>query len=152
MDILKFVIFTICGQKFAMDIRHINSISEMLPITSIPNQNAIMAGVVNLRGIIIPVLNLADSLNLNVEKSLSEGKILIVEHDSLTFGILIGEANQVFEVSQNQIHDTPQVLALGSSNLIQKVILINEEIIKLIEVDRLLSQMVNNMDKENSVC
>src|SRR5690554_5352907 len=79
----QFIVFSIDGEKFGVEVNHIKQIIPVMEHTHIPNAPSFVKGIINLRGDIIPIINLRERLSFQLEnENLKNAKIIIVELDN----------------------------------------------------------------------
>lgn len=138
-DILQLVSFRIGNEEFAVDILKVNEIIRILDITKIPNSPAHVAGVVNLRGKVIPVVELRVKMGLPLIENDSNTRIIVVELNNKTVGFKVDLVNEVLRIPK-AITENPPELATGiNSEYITSVAKIENRLLILLDLDRLLT-------------
>lgn len=93
------VVFTLNGQKYAVPILSVREIINMVSITCIPKADYFVEGVINLRGSVIPVVNLGKLFNIDLKSNNSSSKIIVLDVTGRPLGIIVDEVNEVGEYS-----------------------------------------------------
>lgn len=145
---MSLVSFKIADELYGIDIMDVVEIIKMTEITPIPNSPSFIDGVINLRGEIIPVVDLKKRFNFKIEKrELSEEElmlqgIIIIFVNDIKLGILIDQPHKVLTVSKEEIKAPPQAVASIGREYIQGVIQIHEEnlLLILLNVKKLFSK------------
>lgn len=83
----QYVIFSLEEQLYAVDIALVNEITEIKDITKVPASKTYMEGVLNLRGIVIPIINLKQKMEIKIRKT--SGQILVIEYKNKQMGLII---------------------------------------------------------------
>lgn len=136
--ILQLVTFRLAGEKYAVDIRKVQEINNLKEITKIPNAPDYLEGAINLRGRVIPVLNLRRRFGLD-EKAMDEAtKIVVMDVKGVIMGILVDGVSEVLRVSEDIVEPPPPALN-GSAGFITGVAKLDEGLVLLLDMDRLLS-------------
>lgn len=108
----QLVIFQLNDQKYALPIQETQEIIRMSNITKIPNTKHYVEGIINLRGSIVPVINLNKRLNLNVTEYGEDTRIIVVEHNGQKVGMIVDVVLEVGRFSDNEI-EPPSVAGDG---------------------------------------
>jgi purine-binding chemotaxis protein CheW len=137
-DMLQFVTFKLAGQKYAMDILKVQEINNLKEITPVPNAPAYVEGAINLRGKVIPVLNLRKKFHME-QKDLSESnKIIIVDIRGTVTGIIVDAVSDVLRVPEDVVEPPPPVSSSVRSEFIRGVAKLPDGLIVVLDMDRLL--------------
>ena len=112
----KYMTFRLESEDYGIEILKVQEIIQMLPITSIPRSPDFMRGVINLRGKVIPVIELREKFGLAQCKDSNETCIIVVQVETsnkpLTIGIIIDAVKEVLDIQSSQIEEPP---SMGSS-------------------------------------
>ena len=136
--ILQLVTFRLGGEKYAVDILKVQEINNLKEITKIPNAPDYLEGAINLRGRVIPVLNLRRRFGLD-EKAMDDStKIVVMDVKGVIMGILVDGVSEVLRVSEGIVEPPPPALN-GNAEFITGVAKLEEGLVLLLDMDRLLS-------------
>ena len=133
---LSFVTFKISSELYGINIMEVREVIQLCEITPIPNAPDFVDGVINLRGEIIPILNLSKRFHFK-EKSYTEEEellrsILVIKVNDLVIGIIIDQINKVVNIYEDQIQSPPQMISGIGAEFVQGVVRLEEEDILLI--------------------
>lgn len=134
----QYIVFKLNEEKFAASINHIASITEYASITPLPNGPAYIDGLLNLRGDIIPVVNLKKRFKM-VEQKMNEKRILIARKGDLQIGFLVDDASQSMTVEESLVMSPPKIAIKRDNAYISEVCVHNNELIIVIDLDKVLS-------------
>jgi purine-binding chemotaxis protein CheW len=109
-DFQELLCFRVAGEKYAVDIMEIKEIIKPREVTEVPRMPLYVSGVLSLRGIIIPVLNMHERLGHAVPDESGKERIIVVKRDEEFFGVTVDEVIQVVRVSSEGIEPPPAVL------------------------------------------
>jgi purine-binding chemotaxis protein CheW len=139
-QLMQLVGFTIGNEQFGVDILMVQEIIRSAPITSVPNSPDFIEGVINLRGNIIPVIELRKRLNLFREDSASEDSwILILDINSRVTGFIVDSVTRVLKIMESTIEPPPEVVVAGLANqYIRGVCDIGEGLLIMLDFNRIL--------------
>jgi purine-binding chemotaxis protein CheW len=138
--LMQLVGFVIGREMFGVDILMVQEIIRETPITPIPNAPDFIEGVINLRGNIIPVIDLRRRLNLrNAEAPDGNIWIMILNVEGRVTGFIVDSVTQVLKVPDNSIKPPPDIVVSGlHSQYITGVCRIDQRLLILLDFDRIL--------------
>lgn len=137
---MQCIIFEISNKKYCINIAKVNGIHEITDFTDVPNSPVLLQGLINLRGKIIPVINL--SVKFGYEKSpiTHESRIINVNYADDIYGILVDGVHQVRHIEEEDIETPPAIITGANKEYISKVAKIDDSIAIIVDTDKLLSQ------------
>jgi len=135
----QFVIFKLGDEEYAVDILNVGGISEFREITKVPNSPAFIEGVINLRGDIIPIVNLKKRFNVPEKAIDSDTRIIINNISGKDMGFLVDEASQVIKIDDSDIEPAPEIIRGSDREYISGVGKVNDKIVILLDLERILS-------------
>lgn len=106
---IELISFEIAGQEFCMDIRAVREIRGYTTATPLPHTPAYILGVINLRGAVMPVLDLRDRLGLGRTEPSSRHVIVVVQHGDRLAGLLVDAVQETFVVDESLMQPPPAV-------------------------------------------
>lgn len=134
----QFVGFRLGGEDYAIAITSIQEIIVMKPITRIPQVPGYIEGLINLRGSVIPVVNLRTLFGLPHRELDDETRTIIVNVNDRTLGYIVDEVTQVMRIAADQIQEAPLSIAAVSKQHIAGLAQIEERLLVILEIERLL--------------
>lgn len=140
-EILQLVGFIIGKDRFALDILMVQEIIKTPSITNLPNSPVFIEGVINLRGNIIPVIELRKRLNLpdSKDKKTADSRIVIVNVDNRVTGFIVDSVSEILKVQSSTIEPAPDIVTAGmDSQYIEGVCDIHGELVTLLDFSRIL--------------
>ena len=143
MDI-TLVTFKISSEFYGIDIMEVQEIISLPEITPIPNSPSFVDGVINLRGGIIPVVDLGKRFNFEI-KELTEDEIrlrgiVIIKVEGMIIGVIIDQVNRVISINEDEIQPPPQVIAGIGSEYIEGVSKTDDNLLTILNVKKLFSK------------
>jgi purine-binding chemotaxis protein CheW len=106
---LELISFEIAGQEFCIDIRSVREIRGWTPTTRMPHTPPYMLGVINLRGLVMPVLDLRSRLGLGETTASSRHVFVVVQFDERVIGLMVDAVQETFVVDSDILQDPPAV-------------------------------------------
>lgn len=138
-DELQLVTFEVGTEEFAVDILVVQEINRMMRITEVPRSPACVEGVINLRGQIIPVVDLRQRLGLATTEYGPMSRIVVVEVNDRTIGFTVDRVNEVLRISSAIVDAAPGVVTRVDSQFIAGIGKLEDRLVILLDLDKLLS-------------
>lgn len=137
-ELLQLVSFTLGKEEYAVDILRVQEINRMVDITSIPNAPFDIEGVINLRGKVIPVVNLRKKFGFDSKEMDSHSRIMVVDVGR-TVGVVVDSVSEVLRLASDTIEPPPSFTAnSGSSEYIWGVGKLEDRLLILLDIEKLL--------------
>ncbi len=111
--LMQLVGFEVGKEIFGVDILMVREIIRSAPITAVPNSPEFVEGVINLRGDIIPVIDLRKRLNLFTEEMQKKNWILILDIDGSVTGFVVDMVDEVLKIDESTIEPAPEIVLAG---------------------------------------
>lgn len=139
LEVLQLVTFNLGNEEYAVDILKVQEINRMAGITSIPNAPSYIEGVINLRGKVIPVINLRKRFGLDSKEIDSHSRIMVVDVGT-TIGLIVDSVSEVLRLSSDTVEPPPPMTANnnGSSEYIKGVGKLADRLLILLDIEKLL--------------
>jgi purine-binding chemotaxis protein CheW len=102
----KFLTFFLAGEEYGLEILKVHEIIGMLPITRVPRTPEFVRGVINLRGKVIPIIDLRTKFGMDHDGAL-ETSIIVVRVRGVQIGIVVDKVNEVLDIASSDIESTP---------------------------------------------
>lgn len=139
-ELMQLVGFTIGKELFGVDILMVQEIIRAAPITPVPNSPEFVEGVINLRGNILPVIDLRRRLNLLTDESdLEDTWILILDIQNKVTGFIVDSVTEVIKIQEDTIEAPPDIIKAGlQSQYLQGVCNIGSQLLILLDFKNIL--------------
>ncbi|MBN1302519.1 MAG: chemotaxis protein CheW [Melioribacteraceae bacterium] len=141
-EILQLVSFKIGGEEFGVDILKVQEINRMLQITKVPNTSSFIEGVINLRGKVIPVVDLRTKFGFSKIEHDKNTRIVVVELISKTVGFIVDEVSEVLRIPKGITEAPPEMISGINSDFITAVGKLEDRLIILLDLEKTLSTEV----------
>jgi purine-binding chemotaxis protein CheW len=135
---LELISFEIGGQEFCIDIRDVREIRGWTPATPMPQTPDYILGVINLRGAVMPVLDLRNRLGLGNTEPSTRHVIVVIQHDSHTAGILVDGVQETFQVDVELVQPPPPMDCIASDAFVDAIIPLEGRMLSRLVVGALL--------------
>lgn len=139
VDTQKLIVFKLENEDFVVSVLNIKSIERILPITRVPGKPKFVKGVINLRGIITPVIDLRERFHHKPTVFTEESRIIIINIEEISVGLIVEEANNVIDINTNLIEPAPDVIGSKVVEYISGVVKIDERLLILLDLQKVLT-------------
>jgi len=138
-DSTQFISFTIGDESYGVDIMAVREIKVWSEITRLPEQPNFVRGVLNLRGAIVPIVDLRCRFGQGLTEATALHVVIIVQIDGQLVGLLADRVSDIVTVDPGKIKPVPKIGQNGKSAFLSGIVSIESELIALIDLDRLLT-------------
>ena len=139
-DQLQLVSFTVGEELFAVDILSVQEINRMMSLTKVPQSIEGIEGVINLRGRIIPVLDLRVQFGLIPTDLDENSRIIVVEVQGNTIGFIVDSVQRVLLINQSIVESAPPMTTSIDASYVEGMAKLDDDLLILLNLDNLLSQ------------
>ncbi|MCK4388701.1 MAG: purine-binding chemotaxis protein CheW [Desulfobacterales bacterium] len=138
-EIEQYVIFSINEQIFGIEILKIKEVVSYRKVTPLPNMRGFIKGIINLRGIILPVFDLKEKFHLPETTYTRFHIIMVIEISGRVMGVIVDEISDVVELFPEEVQATANLPPGVQTEYLKGIGKKEDELIILLDVDRLLS-------------
>jgi len=107
---LKVIVFALADEQYGIEVDKVRTIERMMPITRVPKTPPFIKGVINLRGVVIPVIDLRGRFGLTETEATDTSRIIIVQVNDIEVGFIVDAANDVIDIDSDRIDSPPEVV------------------------------------------
>ena len=143
-DGVELMAFRIGSQEFCIDIVSVREIRGWTPATALPHSPDFVRGVINLRGVVLPIVDLAARLGLARVEPTSRHVIIVAQVGKQIVGLLVDAVSEILTVTDDMIQPTPDVASEMAKIFVRGVLAINERMISLIALDEILPKTLRD--------
>jgi purine-binding chemotaxis protein CheW len=134
----QFVIYGLAGEQFGVDIAAVESIIKMQTIAAVPQAPDYVEGVTNLRGEVLPVIDLRKRFAIPVTDKRDETRIIVVEIEGQHVGMIVDAVTEVLTLEDDDI-EAPSTLVIGSNvDFITGIAKVGDQLVTLIDLKTVL--------------
>lgn len=145
----QYVGFILDEQEYAIPIEKIQEIVLYNGVTRLPQVPAFVEGVTNLRGNIIPILNLRIILGMQNREINQDTRVVVVHVQKKTVGLIVDSVTQVKKINPNEVQSPESAIAMGTSNHIAGLTKENDHLLILLDIEKMMqSSNVNEALKQ----
>lgn len=149
-NLLQLVSFNLGKEEFAVDILKIQEINRMVEITKVPKSPEFVEGVINLRGKVIPIIDLRKRFNLPGSDISKQTRIVVVDIDNKVVGLVVDAVSEVLRLPASTVEPTPPIVAGIDSEYINGVGKLEDRLLILLDLNKILSKS-EKMDLDASI-
>jgi purine-binding chemotaxis protein CheW len=135
----QYVVFKLEDEEYGIDILRVKEIKEMMNITRVPKAAYFVRGVINLRGEVIPVIDLRKRFNLPEGEENADTRIIIVSVDDIIVGLIADSSSEVVEISSEAIEEAPDGVGTVDQGYISGIGKVGERLIILLDIVKIVT-------------
>jgi purine-binding chemotaxis protein CheW len=135
---MKVIVFQLLDMEYAIDVEIVQSIEKVLSITRVPKTPAYVKGVINLRGIVTPIVDLRERFGLTSKEMDDSTRIIIVTLDEFDVGLIVDAAKDVLDIPVDSIEPQPEVVGSIESDFISGVAKVGKHLLVMLNLDKVL--------------
>jgi len=140
----KFLTFLMANEKYGLEILKVREIIGMMDVTPVPTTPAFVRGVINLRGKVIPVVDLRLKFRMEAKEDTPRTCIIVVQlaraAQEMIMGIIVDEVSEVLDIDQDQIEPPPSFGADIRTDFILGMGKVDQKVMTLLDIDRVLTE------------
>jgi purine-binding chemotaxis protein CheW len=141
---VELMAFRIGAQEFCLDIVSVREIRGWTPATALPHSPAFVRGVINLRGVVLPIIDLAARLGLASVDPTSRHVIIVTQVGRQIVGLLVDAVSEILTVTEDMIQPTPDVASEMARTFVRGVLAIDQRMISFIALDEILPKTLRD--------
>ena len=137
-ELLQLVSFNIGSEEFGVDILKVQEINRMVDITRVPQAPSYVEGVINLRGKVIPIVDLRKRFNLEVKEADKNTRIVVVDIGGNIMGMVVDSVSEVLRLPANTIEPPPEIAAGINSEYIKGVAKLEDRLLIFLDLSKVI--------------
>jgi purine-binding chemotaxis protein CheW len=137
-ELLQLVSFNIGDEEFGVDILHVQEINRMLEVTRVPNAPACVDGVINLRGRVIPIIDLRRRFGMERKEHDKNTRIVVVELSGRVLGFVVDAVREVLRIPRSMTEPPPHLVGVGREEYIKAVGKLDDRLLILLDLEKVL--------------
>jgi purine-binding chemotaxis protein CheW len=140
---LQLVTFEVANEEFAVDILAVQEINRMMELTRVPQSPPEVEGVINLRGKIIPVIDLRRKFAMQESEKSDASRIIVVEVHKRVIGFIVDRVHEVLRINSDIVEPAPAMVCSIDSEFIAGVGKLEDRLIILLDIAKLFADQAN---------
>lgn len=135
----QLVVFSVADEDYGVDIGSVETIVKMQDITVIPHAIAFIEGITNLRGVVLPVINLRKRFGMPKKESDQNTRIIVAMKDEMKVGMIVDSVSEVLRISAQEIEPPPPMTTTVDSAFITGIAKVDDRLIILLNLGKILT-------------
>ena len=136
----QMVLFELGTETYGLDIAAVDGIIRMQPITKVPKAPFYVEGVINLRGRVIPVIDIGKKFGFEKTEETKNNRIVVINIKDKTLGIIVDAVTEVIRVPVDSIDPVSDIVTSGQSDYLLGIAKLPDKMIILLALDKLLAK------------
>ncbi|MFY4773907.1 chemotaxis protein CheW [Metabacillus sp. RGM 3146] len=136
----KIIVFQLDKEEYGIPVEQVQSIEKMQQITRVPHTKKFIKGVLNMRGVITPIADLRIRFGLEELPVSEQTRMIIVSLDNIEVGFIVDAANDVVDISADDIEQPPEAAGSVPADYIIGVVKLNKRLITLLDLKTILTE------------
>ncbi len=138
----KIIAFELDDRLYGVHIASVSEIMTVGPVMPVPNVPAYVAGLINIRGTIMPLIDLSLRIGLESKRSSAERRIIVVMEHDLTVGVLVGRVRELLRLPPDRFQAAPADSIGVNHDFYKEVVRVNSEILVVLDIGKILKAKV----------
>ena len=139
-DEQQLVVFDLSSEAYGVDIGAVREIIRLQDITKVPRTPEFVEGVINLRGKVIPVVDLRKRFGLPAEKESKENRIVVVDIGAQDIGVVVDAVTEVLRIATESVEPPASVITTADSEYLLGIAKLDSRLIILLDLERVLTE------------
>lgn len=131
---LELLTFRLADQDYALDIMSVREIRGWTRTTPLPHAPSYMKGVINLRGTVLPVMDLAVRLGLPAREQTARNVIIVVTHEGTMTGLLVDAVSDIVTLSPDDLQPPPDMASGMQSGVVRDLSVVDEKMVRILDL------------------
>ena len=134
----ELIAFRVDAQEFCVDVRSVREIRGWTPATPLPHTPPYVRGVINLRGAVLPIVDLASRLGFRAAEPTARHVIIVAEIGAQLVGVLVDAVSDILMIDDAAVQPTPDIASETAKSFVRGVMTVEGRMISLLALDRIL--------------
>ena len=136
--VIELLSFHVAGQEYSVNIMSVREIRSNTSVTPLPHAPRHVLGVINLRGTVLPIIDLGERLRQESCKSHDRAVIIVVAHADQVFGLLVEAVSDILEISENDMQPPPDMGNDPGSVMVKSLTIVEDKMIRILDLAAVL--------------
>lgn len=138
-EFIKVIVFQLADKEYAIPVSNVQGIEKLMHITRVPKTPSYVKGVINLRGVVTPIIDLRERFNISVSADEETTRIIIITLEQMDVGFVVDSANDVIDIPVESIEQQPEVVGSNEEDFISGVAKLDNRLLILLHLDKVLN-------------
>ena len=147
----QLVVFDLAGEVYGVKIETVREIIRMQDVTYVPDAPEFVEGVINLRGRVIPVVDLRKRFSLTQSEATEESRVVVVDIGGEDIGVIVDAVTEVLRIAVDSIESTSSLITTEDSYYLEGIVKVDDRLLILLDIERALAQGVDEMPELSEV-
>ena len=135
---LELLTFQLADQEYSLDIMSVREIRGWTRTTPLPHAPSYMKGVINLRGTVLPVMDLSHRLGLKPREHTNRNVIIVVSHEEIMTGLLVDAVSDIIALTSEDLQPPPDLQTNAGPSVVSALTLIDERMIRVLDLSAIV--------------
>ncbi len=153
---VQLVSFNLGQEEFGIDILKVQEINRMVKITKVPQAPSYVEGVINLRGKVIPVIDLRRKFSLAESEYDQNTRIVVADVSGHVIGMVVDAVSEVLRIPRSTMEPPPEIVTGVDSEYISAVVKLEEKLLIFLDISKIAAEVSSEVERlsqsEPSVC
>ncbi|MGM0919688.1 MAG: chemotaxis protein CheW [Bacillota bacterium] len=136
---MKLIVFQLNHEEYGISVDKVRSIEKIQAITRVPGTEPFVKGVINLRGIVTPIIDLRTRFDMQQEPFSDSSRIIVAVLDLYEVGLIVDAANDVIDLEMDEIEPAPEVVGAVKADYVEGVAKIDRRLIIILDLNKVLA-------------
>lgn len=139
VNYIKMIVFQLNHEEYGISVDKVRSIEKIQGFTRVPGTEPFVKGVINLRGIVTPIIDLRTRFEMEQQSYTDSTRIIIAALEQFEVGLIVDAANDVIDLSLDEIEPPPEVVGAVEADYVEGVAKIDKRLIIILDLNKVLS-------------
>lgn len=140
-ELVKVIVFQLGDKEYALPVSQVQGIEKTVHITRVPRTESYVKGVINLRGVVTPIIDLRERFSISTNVKSEETRIIIISQGEMEVGLIVDAANDVMDLSKTSIEPQPEVVGSLEEEFISGVAKVDKRLLILLNLEKVLNTL-----------
>jgi purine-binding chemotaxis protein CheW len=136
---MQMISFSVGVEEYGIDIQTVREVIRNHRITPLPRAPSYLKGVINLRGGVIPIIDLRERFGIDDRESTAESRVIVVEIGGKPVGMVVNSVSHVLRIAMSQIEEAPDWVGGLTNAYVRGIVRVEEKLVVLLNIDSMLT-------------
>ena len=151
-ELIQLVTFNLGQEEFGIDILMVQEINRMVEITKVPQSPPHCEGVINLRGKVIPVIDLRKKFEMDIEEWTKNTRIVVCDVEGSVVGMIVDAVEEVLRIPSSTIEPAPEIVTTVNSDYIQGVAKMDDRLLIFLDITKITVEVNQEINITEETC